>query len=83
MAKETKSGAQRAHSLRPRCIGAVGPRIRVSIYLSIYLPIYLCIYVSIYLFTYPSIIPLNGIFSELQMSMNQEQLNSHLLNLLL
>jgi hypothetical protein len=35
---ETKSGAQSARFLRPRCIGAVGPRIRVYIYL--YMSIY-------------------------------------------
>jgi hypothetical protein len=34
MTGETKSGAQRARPLRPRCIGAVGPQIRVPIYLS-------------------------------------------------
>jgi hypothetical protein len=33
MTGETKSGAQRVRSLRPRCIGAVEPRIRVPIYL--------------------------------------------------
>jgi hypothetical protein len=33
MTGETKSGAQRARPLRPRCIEAVGPLIRVAIYL--------------------------------------------------
>jgi len=46
-------GAQRARLLRPRCIGAEGPRTQLLIYLYIYLSIYL----SIYLFIHPSIDP--------------------------
>jgi hypothetical protein len=37
----TKGGAQRASSLRPRCVGEVDPEIATHIYLSIYLSIYL------------------------------------------
>jgi hypothetical protein len=54
MTGETISGAQRACCLRPKCIGAVGPRIRVTINQSInqsinqptHLPTYLSIYLS-------------------------------------
>jgi hypothetical protein len=49
MMGETKSGAQRACPLRPRCIRAVGPWIHVSIYLSIYLSVCLSVCLSIYL----------------------------------
>jgi hypothetical protein len=41
----TKGGAQRASSLRPRCVGEVDPETAtLSIYLSIYLSTYLSIY---------------------------------------
>jgi hypothetical protein len=40
MTGESKCVVRRARSFRPRYIGAVRPRIRVSIYLSIYLSIY-------------------------------------------
>jgi hypothetical protein len=36
MMGETKSGVQRARHLRPRCIGAAGPRIRKPVYLSLH-----------------------------------------------
>jgi hypothetical protein len=36
MTGETKSGAQRVRPLRPTCIGAVGPWIRVPIYLTLW-----------------------------------------------
>jgi hypothetical protein len=44
----TKNSAQRACFLRPRCIRAVGPRIRVSVYLSIHSSIHPSIYLSIH-----------------------------------
>jgi hypothetical protein len=36
MTNGTKGGAQRAHSLRPRCFGVVDPETATHIYLSIY-----------------------------------------------
>jgi hypothetical protein len=47
----TKGGAQRASSLRPRCVGEVNPETATHIYISIYLSLYLSLTLDINSFT--------------------------------